>query len=1242
MNSLNMPVWKNYSEIEQQLLSNDMSPQGQRETELLFGVLRHARNEPRRRIASSAPDTAVSGKGIFMGLLYAGGLLGRMGRVSGAWSSIAGKEKGSGGLMNPTTEPMAEHGPYTAWSGLHKDIDDPGPVIVAPAAAAAYRERRETARGHRFPAPDVTRQNNHIARLLNLTTAAGHGEAQNRSEPDNPYILVKRAAGSLAGRPEGLAKMAFTLLQGSGLYGASPGEKMTQNVMHKIVNDWSMNNLFGSSVETFVVRQMADVIAAQVNGHRQTIIAFDIKTCRDAVFIKLLPLQDVGTEEDGKSDPAYQYVLDKIIAPSLPTLFFAGGDSMEMGTLDWCYLHIGLAFAAKNAVDIGDMAPRDVIEIGCSISAMLMMGSLPAGVIELFGFPAVLHYLKSGLDKDKIADLLIDWRDEDIKQIALQHFFSAGETREYAVNPFRQFGKAISGYKSRTELAKEILTKLCGELKPEEFTTLVENYKTNAKDYHCPSALHHNGHHPSICLPDLNQAFDQQNEVITAKFAVIDRLMILDVMAQLPEDEKQFLTASTIRTAGADFSRLDYLTGLPEEYFINGAKPAVQLLPGIDLFLASTAKAEHIFALGRDESGYWLKRIDRRLENYFPLMKKNVAGEYRFYRLNIYSSEGTGGVYKTAGKDVDALCEALVALHGKKLSTQLYIRGYEETTREAFNHFMLSFIPFYHCAAWDPHRREQALISCVTDGLTLVPLASQVAGQSMRILLKTGLGGAASLRAGAAGLKAGYTVGGALNTVFRTFVELALVSASEELDRQMLTGLLLDLARAFDPGIEAAGMLGQAAFRQARQGLRLLRNHSPSMEKFFLKMDHAAPAEKLPVGPEGYTTARLAGLNDDIPIVMLGGDRYLDQPVYARISPHTGDVIGKKYTLSADNQLAAIPTPAAVRLKNILSHGLSGRGASAAARVWQQQQSIDTLSQVHLNGVECTAHISRYGEPGGEHLLFPEQGIPLAQESLDIDAYVRMVKALPARERMALRFWTWHNEDSISYIEGSMTIELTGNMPSRKRINENLWHDIPVNDWQFSDKHSYLSMVDLIKRPLPRQSGNYLGMGQYPLEFTIPWGESIGPGDIVTNYPTFLTVHARDLYAKKFTALTDGEGLSGNKHRQALLYFKIENGRQCIPLLSDTVTADGELTLNGYDINLREYLYPPNTFFRVKSIATAYMIEGEMHPAQRIGVVLEELTGPVNEAKNIYTGESVPVTSEVWTNMVKRYHSSLL
>ncbi|QWA13482.1 hypothetical protein GTU79_13305 [Sodalis ligni] len=102
---------------------------------------------------------------------------------------------------------------------------------------------------------------------------------------------------------------------------------------------------------------------------------------------------------------------------------------------------------------------------------------------------------------------------------------------------------------------------------------------------------------------------------------------------------------------------------------------------------------------------------------------------------------------------------------------------------------------------------------------------------------------------------------------------------------------------------------------------------------------------------------------------------------------------------------------------------------------------------------------------------------------------------------------------------------------------------------------------------------------------------------------------------QKFTALTDGEGLSGKKHRQALLYFKIENGRQCIPLLSDTVTADGELTLNGYDINLREYLYPPNTFFRVKSIATAYMIEGEMHPAQRIGVVLEELTGPVNEAK---------------------------
>ncbi|XBS71730.1 hypothetical protein ABK905_13085 [Acerihabitans sp. KWT182] len=114
----------------------------------------------------------------------------------------------------------------------------------------------------------------------------------------------------------------------------------------------------------------------------------------------------------------------------------------------------------------------------------------------------------------------------------------------------------------------------------------MENYKNSPDDYHCPPGSAGNAQNSAVRLPDLNKAFEAQNQDIVDKFAVMDRLLIMDTLAQLTEEEQTFLRASTVRKAGADFSRLDRLTGLPEEYFINGAKPAVQLLPGIDLFLA--------------------------------------------------------------------------------------------------------------------------------------------------------------------------------------------------------------------------------------------------------------------------------------------------------------------------------------------------------------------------------------------------------------------------------------------------------------------------------------------------------------------------------------------------------------------------------------------------------------------------------------------------------------------------------
>ncbi|XBS71731.1 hypothetical protein ABK905_13090 [Acerihabitans sp. KWT182] len=303
------------------------------------------------------------------------------------------------------------------------------------------------------------------------------------------------------------------------------------------------------------------------------------------------------------------------------------------------------------------------------------------------------------------------------------------------------------------------------------------------------------------------------------------------------------------------------------------------------------------------------------------------------------------------------------------------------------------------------------------------------------------------MRAGTASYVAGNTLKTALSTGVRTFVNLVLVSASEELDRKVLTDLLLNLARAFDPGIEMTGMLGRKLAIQIRTAVRLWRNHSPAMDKLFVKMEQDVPESTLSAGIEAYQTGRLPGIDRDIPLVMLSGDRYLDRPVYVRINPYNGDVFGTKYTLSADNQLSAVPLPAARQLKNILHYGLSGRGSVSAAKVWQQQKSVDSLVSVELNGMACTAHISRYGEPGGETVLFPELGISLIQEPLNVGLYEYVFKSLPPVERVALNLWN-ETEEKHKLHSGNVAVDNRNELLYiRTRINENLWKDLPFTRW---------------------------------------------------------------------------------------------------------------------------------------------------------------------------------------------------
>ncbi|XBS71728.1 hypothetical protein ABK905_13075 [Acerihabitans sp. KWT182] len=354
-------------------------------------------------------------------------------------------------------------------------------------------------------------------------------------------------------------------------------------------------------------------------------------------------------------------------------------------------------------------------------------------------------------------------------------------------------------------------------------------------------------------------------------------------------------------------------------------------------------------------------------------------------------------------------------------------------------------------------------------------------------------------------------------------------------------------------------------------------------------------------------TLQLAGTQRYLHVAALGGDTYRGNRLYVRIDPRTGEAQGVKYFLSADRQLLPVPVKAAVKLKNILLEGLGGKGSGKAARVWGTVKSIDDLALVTLPQYQNPQYlqIESYGSRDAESILFPEKGIALQQTALDPAAYAVAFARLPDFQKRAIRSWTLVDGDS------AVPSARWGDEPINIEINHHLYEREPLHAWETRERLVLSGLMAAFDSPLPRQSGSFLRVAEYQRDQIIPWGDTIGPGDIVTNFPTLMSASAEDHYARIYTELTAKEAEENNC--KALIYYEIKGG-SCLPL----ARTQADAVLAEYI-----YLFRPLSFFRVKAISHGLLIGGEMYPSTRIGVVLEEIEQPIASAKNLFTGEVI-------------------
>ncbi|WP_213992374.1 hypothetical protein [Sodalis sp. dw_96] len=1042
-------------------------------------------------------------------------------------------------------------------------------------------------------------QNEHVAFYLQK-----EGLLSVESGSDGP-LLINRVIDFLTCPSPHLSEITRALLAESGLFGAQKNEALGIDYQRRQVNAWIAANTFDDSPEGFFMTVIINKRMGR-NGRkpRRHINNGELRAAFNRHLAGLTSLNAT----------AVRHIYNEIVVPTMPTLGIRKDkkfrEGNRVGSMEWVYLHAAAHFAHEMQLGYEKLSKRTLLSLGIALEAMLLTDTVSAGIIRFFIRPACIYFLVNKVINGKLITNARVFTDPDIRQEAVKTFFADSQLRNEKNNPFGQYSRAIEGYRTRTQMAEDILRERCDVNAKGRYSVDAESYKNGYDGYACQMA--NGGQEPTIeLLPNVSNEFLKQNQHIAEQYRAVDLLLLAESFDTLSSEDRLFLEEQEIKLVTAHYSAFDQVRGALGGHTVPRSRLTVELSPEVTLF--STTGAEKIYALHRRGTGYILQRVDRDPSRYYPLLNDLAPQKDRDYVLKIFAGGSQATVLKRAGESLDSLIINLSGLAQRNLLILLNNQGYDVTTRENVAKRLLSLVPLHDCISGIIHGDRQAVVPCLFDIFSLLPLLGMAGSLVSRVAVHGGIGTVAAIRISLGSYVAKQSLSKALSAGASQFAKYAMAPAARELNRQALITVAVELARFSDPAmVEVLFRSGMALSKKFAAAAQVVARHLPEIAPVLPRMDKLSQSYAVVKENVSSTTARLADTHRYLRVTELAGDKYLGQAIYVRIEPHLGGVLGKKYTLSHNNQLIPVPTSAAVRLKNILREGLGGKGGNRAARVWNTQQSFNDLVPVNLPQYPNPQYIQieSYGSRAAESVLFPELGIPLQQTPLDLEAYAYALEALPVFQKKAIKAWTMIERGGNSGFDG---LPISAHRMMEKsihtEINQHLFQKDPIELWEPKERLVLSGLLAAFNSPLPRQTGSFLRVAEYKHNQIIPWADTIGPGDVVTNYPGLMSVFAEDVYSR-LGVQSAKEYLQDES--KALIYYKIHGGAHCLPL-PYYLNSNGRI---GFD-----YLYQPNSFFRVVSISNAALVGGEMYPATRIGVVLEEINEPIDSAKNLFTGE---------------------
>ncbi|MGA9916488.1 MAG: hypothetical protein WBR17_28530 [Paraburkholderia sp.] len=269
-----------------------------------------------------------------------------------------------------------------------------------------------------------------------------------------------------------------------------------------------------------------------------------------------------------------------------------------------------------------------------------------------------------------------------------------------------------------------------------------------------------------------------------------------------------------------------------------------------------------------------------------------------------------------------------------------------------------------------------------------------------------------------------------------------------------------------------------------------------------------------------------------------------------------------------------------------LKGGMDPAGAGPSGL--QQSQSFDRAYQVSTStGTPPSTEMLQTLNPPA----WKSEADRLVNDTEFIQKYRAEFDRLRPEQKQALRNWTYVDLGE-TYSTGSDHDDVNF------ELNQQLHYYLHDSDTAIRTQALQTALTSL---PRPDGESRLIRIAEIPGDYA----GKFAPGDYVTNSPAFMSAASDSGFAQAYLAYSSHEA----EPREAFALYDIQS-KSGTPFINRITTlAPGE----------HEWLFRPNTVFRVEEIATATSRDGTTSP--RIGVRLTEvpITTPIF-AKNIHTG----------------------